>query len=156
MAVAESPAPVSDWTVRGATPDDLPWLRATLAAELAENNYFHGIDRAFTDGLAEVAFSAGWGCLIVSPADEDDPAGWVLFKLFPDLVVSHVMVPSVAMAYVEPAYRGLGAWRALRERVGLRDGQLVNIVLAGPAAMYTARKKYKAKHHWGRVLEWLA
>jgi GNAT superfamily N-acetyltransferase len=143
--------PGADWTVREYTRDDLDWLQASLASDLSTNGYFHGVDRDYLSMLAERVFDQGWKCLVVEPAqgqDEGDfPAGWVLYHSVPTL--------SIAMAYVDPSYRGLGAWRALRERVGLQEGQLVNVVLASPKAMAAARQKYQAKQHWGRVLEWL-
>jgi GNAT superfamily N-acetyltransferase len=151
-AAAVGSSPAGDWTVRPARRDDVDWLRKTLAGELAANSYFHGVHRAFIDDLAGLVVENGWKCLVVDTADAadqgDTPAGWVMFHQVPTL--------SIAMAYVDPSFRGLGAWRALRERIGLQPGQLVNVVLAGPAAMGIARKKYQAKHNWGRVLEWLA
>lgn len=141
----------ADWNVRAATPDDTPWLEASLWQDLAANGYFHGVDRNYLAALAARAFDQGWKCLVVEPAQGqeqgDFPSGWVLYHPVPTL--------SIAMAYVDPSYRGLGAWRALRERLGLQNGQLVNVVLASPKAMALARQKYQAKQHWGRVLEWL-
>lgn len=148
---AAAAAPAGDWTVRAAAPEDADWLEASLVTDMATNGYFHGVDRDYLNTLARRVFEAGWKCLVVEPAqgqDEGDfPAGWVLYHSVPTL--------SIAMAFVDPSYRGLGAWRALRERVGLQPGQLVNVVLASPKAMATARQKYQAKQHWGRVLEWL-
>jgi GNAT superfamily N-acetyltransferase len=143
------PAEIGDATV------DADWVRGTLAAELATNSYLYGVDRAQLLGRAALAVErcaigrsrglATWECLVVSPADEpDERAGWVIFESVPTL--------TVAYAYVEPAYRRLGAWRALREAIGLRDGMHVAIVLGSPRACSDARKRYVVKHNWGRIL----
>ena len=139
-----------DWTVRPAEHGDRSWMATGLAEGMERNSYFYGVPPRLVANLAaSVAAPSGWDAAVVCTADEDhEPAGWVIYRQVPTL--------TVAYAYVEPSFRGLGAWRALREHLGLRDGQLVGVVLASPPAMSTARKKYQAKHNWGMVLEWLA
>jgi len=133
-----------EWRVRRGEVSDRLWIRDTLAAELATNSYLFSVDRATVLRVADKA-EAGWEALIVSPADEPtERAGWVLFEPVPTL--------TVAYAFVEPAYRRLGAWRALREAIGLRDGMQVAVVLGSPRACSDARKRYAVKHNWGRAL----
>ena len=146
--------------VRPVRADDRPWMRSSLAVGLAANSYFHVVERALVYGLAASVAKGSyfhgverahgdWDALVVCTNDEDhEPAGWVVYR--------HTPTTTIAYAHVDEAFRGLGAWRALRTRLGLRDGQLVNVVLASPQAMSTARKRYLAKHNWGQVLEWLA
>ena len=139
-----------DWQVRAATSDDRPWLEETLREELRTNSYFHGVPAKLVAGLsASVAAPTDeWRTDVVTTADEDhEPAGWVIYREVPALTIAH--------AYVEDSFRGLGAWRALREHVGLKRGQLVNVILASPQAMSLARKVYMAKHNWGQILGWL-
>jgi hypothetical protein len=138
-----------DWTVREDAEDDLAWLASSLALACNLNSYFHGVDHSLIRAMADrlVSLRHPWLIRLAATADEGDPAGWVIYQEIPTL--------TIAMAYVEPTYRGLGAWRALRSAIGLKDGQLVNVVLASPQAMGLARKKYQAKHNWGRCLEWL-
>lgn len=139
-----------DWTVRPAEPADRAWIATTLAEDLERNSYLYGVaPRLVANLAASVAAPSAWEVAVVCTADTDhEPAGWVICR--------HVPTLTVAYAYVEPAFRGLGAWRALREHLGLRSGQQLGIVLASPTAMSAARKKYQAKHNWGLVLEWLA
>jgi len=139
-----------DWTIRSATGDDRPWIAGTLAEDLSRNSYLYGVAPKLVANLAaSVAAPSAWDVAVACTADHDrEAAGWVIYRLVPTL--------TIAYAHVEPAFRGLGAWRALRDHLGLRDGQLVGVVLAPPTAMQHARKKYQAKHNWGMVLEWLA
>jgi hypothetical protein len=139
-----------DWTIRAAEPADRAWIALGLAEGLERNSYFYGVPPRLVAGLAaSVAAPSEWQTSVVCTADADhEPAGWVVYRSLPTL--------TVAYAHVDAAFRGLGAWRALREHMGLRDGQLVGVVLASPPAMSVARKRYQAKHNWGMVLEWLA
>lgn len=130
---------------------DAIWVSDSLRAELATNSYLYGVARGQLVERASLAVDrcrppAGpWQCLVVAPADEPgERAGWVIFEAVPTLTVVY--------AYVEPSYRGLGAWRALREAIGLRDGMQVAVVLGSPRACSEARKRYAVKHNWGRIL----
>lgn len=130
----------------------MPFVYSSLREELRASNYLYGVDRLlFTDLAVDLVNGAqrdGFDVAVVAPSeDADEAAGWVLYALVPQL--------TIAMAYVEPAYRGLGAWRAMREHIGLRSGQIVGVVLAGPRAMHAARETYQAKHCWGRALAWV-
>lgn len=139
-----------DWTVRGVEPADRRWIAQCLAGDLERNSYLYGVPAKLVANLAaSVAAPSAWHAAVVCTADGDqEPAGWVIYRNVPTM--------TIAYAHVEPAFRGLGAWRALRDHLGLRDGQLVGVVLAPPTAMQQARRKYQAKHNWGMVLEWLA
>lgn len=139
------------WRVRPAGPLEMHMMRDELTSELVSNSYFYGVSRSLCGSVAENVISGNaFESLVVEPNDESDEpamAGWVIFQRVPQLCV--------AMAYVEPSFRGLGAWRALREAIGLQKGQYVSCVLQGPKAMSEARKHYRAKHNWGRIVEWL-
>jgi hypothetical protein len=141
-----------DWTVRPAAIGDRRWVASSLRAGLERNSYFHGVDSAtllrLTGDIASTVACGSWQADIVCTGDDDkEPAGWVIYRQVPTM--------TIAYAHVDEAFRGLGAWRCLRNHLGLRDGQLVGVVLASPQAMATARKRYQAKHNWGMVLEWL-
>jgi hypothetical protein len=145
-------AVTEDWTVRPMhAKGDRGWVTSTLREGLATNSYMHGVPEdilAHTTGLVANHIGDQLSGLVAVSADEDaEPAGWVLYKQLPVL--------TIAYAHVEETYRGLGAWRALRAELGMRDGQLVGVVLASPQAMKLARAKYQAKHNWGMVLQWL-
>jgi hypothetical protein len=140
---------VEDWVVRPVEKGDGSWLFATMADGLAKNSYFHGVSPKLVNNLAAYVAASKWDCTVVCTADEDhEPAGWVIYRTVPTL--------TIAYAHVDEAFRGLGAWRALRDHIGLKPDQLVGVVLASPTAMKTARSKYQAKHNWGLVLEWLS
>jgi hypothetical protein len=129
---------------------DRETVRLSLIAELGRNSYFHAVPPEAVHGLASSAseLSEPWELAVVETTDEaHEAAGWVLYRQVPAL--------TIAYAYVEPSFRGLGAWRALRAHLGMRDGQLVNVVLASPQAMGLARKRYAAKHNWGQAIGWL-
>ena len=143
---------VEDWVVRDVEQSDLDWLTSTLTEGLGKNSYFHGVSLASTDNLSrQMTFqveSSKLSCAVACTADDDhEPAGWVIYRQVPSL--------TIAYAHVDEAFRGLGAWRAMREHIGLKPQQLVGVVLASPTAMKLARAKYQAKHNWGMVLEWL-
>ena len=136
---------VEDWVVRPANSGDHRWVVETLAAGLARNSYFHGVEETKVTRLAERVM---WSQAVACTNDDDhEPAGWVIYRQVPSL--------TIAYAHVDEAFRGLGAWRAMREHIGLKPQQLVGVVLASPTAMKLARAKYQAKHNYGLILEWL-
>lgn len=137
-----------EWVVRAGVSADVPFVRSSLAKELVHNSYLYGVRREAGSALATATVGSGWPLLVVTPAEfPQELAGWVMFRPVPAM--------SVAFAYVDPHYRGLGAWRAMRDCLGLQPKQQVNVVLGSPMALKHARDKYTARHNWGQVLEWL-
>lgn len=150
-----------DWATREARPADGAFIRSTLIEDLIGNSYFYGVSREKIRRMAsEViarAINAGARIIVAVPNDPEDAAavdevaGWVMF-----MTAGQAGQLTVVNAYVEPSYRGLGAWRTLRDAIKLEPGQIVSCVLQSPRAMQQARSVYAAKHNWGRALEWLS
>lgn len=137
-----------DWIIREPTDADRAWMAGTLADELEHNSYLHGIGRERCTGIASRVLARPWLTRVIAPSEDSGaPCGWVIYESAPTLTVLY--------AFVDRTFRGLGAWRALADEIGLRRGHHVAIVLGSPKACAVARTKYAVKHNWGRVLEWL-
>jgi hypothetical protein len=118
-----------------------------LRSVLERNGYLYGVSPRAIGVLADAASTRTRALVVETDDDEPVAVGWVLYDDVPALCIYH--------AYVEVEFRGLGAWRVLRDALRLRDGQQVTCVLQSPAALADGRRRYKIKHNWGRVLEWL-
>ena len=142
---------MADFIVRSARPSDMALIHAVTFHQALLNGFFHGVPRdvlakSIGDAVGSWSRSLEWTieCAVPVEADlGDEVCGFVIRQ----------GRGVVAFAYVKPAYRERGAWRALREAAGIADGQTIEVILGNPNALRLARRRYNLFHTPFRILE---
>ena len=144
-------ASVSEFTVRPFRPDDAALVHGVCFHQALLNGFFHGVPRdvlakSVGDAVGFWTRSPDWQVDVATPVDPDLTDEVCGFAIRSGTGV-------VAFAYVKPAYRERGAWRALREAAGIREGQNVEVILGNPNALRLARRRYRVFFTPFRILE---
>jgi GNAT superfamily N-acetyltransferase len=142
---------VSEFAVRPYRDEDALVIHGICYHQALMNGFFHGLERRIigrvvSEAVEYWAVSPTWTIDVVTPTDPDLSDEVCGFSIRSGASVW-------AFAYVKPAYRGRGAWRALREAAGLRDGGVVEVILGSPNALRLARQRYKVFFTPFRILE---
>jgi hypothetical protein len=141
---------MSEFAIRPFRESDAPLIHGVCKHQAMLNGYWHGVPReeifkAVGDAVGFWTRSPDWTVDVITPVDPDlaDELCGFAIRTTPNVW---------AFAYVKPAYRGRGAFRALREASGIKAGQPVEVILGSPNALRIARQHFQVFHCPFRIL----
>jgi hypothetical protein len=133
---------VGDLALRIAGDADRQFIVSTAVRQARVNPFFAGVSTdvlgsAVREAVICAFASPDWTVAVVEPETDpgDEICGWIIYR---DNVV--------LMAYVKRAYRGLGAFRLMRNHALPPDREWTGAVLADPHAIAMARRSGYVHH----------